>query len=164
MLNNFEGSTVEPRLVTLDFSATDAALTLSSVFVFQVSPPLISDALYARFEAMPKVDIVYTGSSSIPGFILNIPDGSSLLLGTISIGLPAGDGVYMLDAINLSAPDMNTGARIDYGFASRTTVHHLNGNLQGGTLALQVGAVPEPTTTLLLACGLVGLGVRRRLH
>ena len=24
--------------------------------------------------------------------------------------------------------------------------------------------LPEPTTALLLACGLVGLGVRRRLH
>jgi len=28
----------------------------------------------------------------------------------------------------------------------------------------QLPLLPEPTTALLLACGLVGLGVRRRLH
>jgi hypothetical protein len=29
---------------------------------------------------------------------------------------------------------------------------------------VDIDVIPEPTTTLLLACGLVGLGVRRRLH
>jgi hypothetical protein len=29
---------------------------------------------------------------------------------------------------------------------------------------VDIDVIPEPTTALLLACGLVGLGVRRRLH
>jgi len=162
VLNNFEGVAVQPRLVTLDFSATDPALSLPGVFSFQLVPPLMSDLLYARFEAMPKVDLVYSSISSVPGFILDIPNGGALTLGTISIGLPATDGVYTLDAINVAAPDTSTGARIDYGFAMPTTVHHLNGNLQGGAVDLQVGVIPEPTTFALLAFGVVGIGLARR--
>ena len=108
---------------------------------------------------MPKVDVVYSGSSPATGLILNIPDEGTLTLGTISVALPAADGVYTLDAINVGAPDTYTGARIDYGFESRTTVHTLNGNLQGGTLEF---AVPEPTTFALLGIGLAGLGIVAR--
>ena len=59
ILHNMEGTALRPRLVTLDWSHSDAALTLPGTFHFQLVPPLVSDALYSRYEAMPKVDIVY---------------------------------------------------------------------------------------------------------
>jgi formylglycine-generating enzyme required for sulfatase activity len=35
---------------------------------------------------------------------------------------------------------------------------------EGSILGFRVARLPEPTTALLLACGLLGMGVRRRLH
>ena len=77
ILHNMEGQTLEPRLVTFDFSATDGSLSLPGTFVFDLSS-LVSDGLYSRFEEMPKVDIVYSSGSVIPGFILSIPDGGAM--------------------------------------------------------------------------------------
>jgi len=162
ILHNHEGMAIQPRLITLDFSATDPALGLPGTFHFQLVPPLLGDFLYTRFEDMPKVDIVYGSTQPQPGFILDIPDGGSLLVGTITIDLPTVDGVFTLDAINAAAPDMNTGARIDYGFENRVTLHTLNQNLGGGTVDIKP-CIPEPATIVLLAVGaglLVGRGRR----
>jgi len=140
VLTNLEGQAIQPRLITLDFSATDPALILPAVFEFQLVPPLVSDAMYARFQDMPKVDIVYFGLSPVPGFILDIPDAGSLTVGTMTVVLPSVPGTYSLDATNPSAPDLNTGARLDYGFDSRTTLHTTLGNLEGVPLILVVGS------------------------
>ncbi len=101
--------------------------------------PLISGALYARFEDLPKVDIVYSSGSAVPGFILDIPDGAQYVLGTITVGLPASNGAFLLDVINPSVPDENNGARIDSGFLDRTTLHTVFQNLFGEPLSLVVG-------------------------
>jgi len=143
VLTNHEGQAIQPRLITLDFSATDAALTLPGTFGFQLVPPLVADTYYVRFETMPMVDIVYTEASPIAGYILDVSDGGTLVLGTITVALPAVEGTYSLDVINPAAPDTNSGARLDYGFdPDRTTLHTLNGNLGGSPLMLVV-AQPE---------------------
>jgi len=156
VLHNQEGQAIQPRLITLDFSATDPTLMLPDTFHFQLAPPLLGDFLYTRFETMPKVDIVYSSTVPQPGFILGIPDGGSLLLGTISVQLSYPYGTFTLDAINAGAPDMNSGARIDYGFDYRVTLHTLNQNLAGGTVDLYC-CIPEPATIALFAVGAMGL-------
>ena len=110
ILTNREGQAIQPRLITLDFSATDPALGLPATFHFQLVPPLIVDALYSRFETLPKVDIVYTGSDPVPGFILDIPDGAQFVLGTITVGLPPSNGSFLLDLFNPGAPAQNRAA------------------------------------------------------
>ena len=162
ILHNMEGHAIQPRLMSLDWSHSDAALNLPSVFHFQLVPPLFSDAIYSRFEAMPKVDIIYAGTSPMLGFILDIPHGSSHTLGTIHVGLPDAWGTYLLDALNPTAGDTYTGARVDYGFAAPTTLHSLHQNLEGGLVGLTV--IPEPGTVGLLVSGgllLNRLGRRR---
>ena len=72
----------------------------------------------------------------------------------VLVGLPDAGGIYLLDAMNPTAGDINTGARVDYDFLNPTILHALNGNLAGGQVGLTV--IPEPATLgLLLLGGLV---------
>ena len=160
LLINHEGRTVQPRLITLDFSVTDPNLIVPSAFHFQLVPPLVSDALYARFETMPKVDIVYTSTSPASGFLIDISDGAAFTLGTINVVLPIDPGTYVLDAMNADSPDSNSGARVDEGFERRYTFSPIFDSLTGGTLEMTV--VPEPATVVLLTLGGVGLLAGRR--
>ncbi len=139
VVTNHEGQAIQPRLIQFDFSATDPALSLPPTFNFQLVPPLATDGQYARFETMPIATVVYTGLSPAPGLILDIPDGGSIVLGTITVGLPAVAGSFFLDATNPNTPNLNFGARLDYGFDVRTTLHTLNLNLFGDPLELVVG-------------------------
>jgi len=160
LLRNEEGRVVQPRLITLDFSVTDPNLALPGTFHFD-SRTLLGDFLYSRFETMPKVDFVYTSQTPSPGFILQVPDGGSLLLGTLAVGVPNGVGTYMLDAINANALDTNTGARVEEGFDRVYAFAPIFDNLTGGTLGITV--VPEPAPLVLLALGGVApIWIRRR--
>lgn len=163
ILHNMEGHVLEPRLITLDFSATDAALALPATFNWNLD--LANGmALYTRFNAMPKVDAVYSSPAPVPGFMISIPDSGSEILGTIVVDLPADVGSYTLDAMNALAPDTNTGGRIDYGFDVRTTLHTLNHNLGGGTTDVNyLYCIPEPASAVLFVTTGAGLICRRRI-
>jgi len=160
VFHNMEGEVITPRLLTLDFSATDPMLALPDTFHFQLVPPLIGDLAYTRFEDMPKVDIVLSLNCEFPGMCLWIPDGDSFLMGTLSVGVPNDPGTYLLDSANRDNPNTYRGARVDYGYREPTILHYLNGNLTGGQLAMTV--VPEPVAAMLLALGALALAARRQ--
>jgi len=140
VFTNREGQAIQVRLMRLDFFASDAALTLPGTFRFQLVPPLDSDAAYARFGGMSiaLVEIVYTGTEPVAGLILDIPDGGSLTVGTLTVGLPLTEGSYFLDVMHATSSGTTRGAQVDYGFAPHTTLHTVYGNLFGDPLELVV--------------------------
>jgi len=159
LFHNREGEGFSPRLMTLDFSATDPSLSLPALFQFRFDPP-VAEYLYTQFEMMPKVDIVLSAFPENPLLYIHVQDGDSYLLGTFVVGMPDHPGIYVLDAMNRDALDTDTGARIDYGFDERVILHWLNGNLTGGQLVMTV--VPEPGMLTLLAFGALALAALRQ--
>ncbi len=160
LLHNMEGQDIDLRLAQVDFGSSDSALSIAD-FDIDLSS-LVSGAFYAPFgtdfaSGNAVANATFTALAPVPGFILNVPNGGTLSLGTAVVTLPSADGSYTLDASNLSAPDDNSGARVDYGFTSRTTVWPIG----GGTVDLQVG-IPEPATLALLGVGGIAMLRRRR--
>ena len=148
------------RLITLDFADSD--LAPASPFTWDYST-LMSSGLYGEFPDPPLENVTYSGTSLIAGFILEIPVGGSLILGTSSVLLPgelATPVEYFVDALNVGAPDNNSGARLDFDFDSPTTWWGGNGMVTGDALGLTV--IPEPATLLLLGLGGVAVLRRRR--
>jgi len=141
---NNEGRQIQLRLITLDFSRTHDALGMPQTFIFDTST-LVGDELYLRLQDMPKVDLVYVAGAPTEGFIITIDEGATYFIGTLAVVTPARSAQYPLDAINTAAPDLNFGARLTYDFYDRVDLHHLNGNLAGGTINVVVeflGCIP----------------------
>jgi formylglycine-generating enzyme required for sulfatase activity len=91
----------------------------------------------------------YTGSPSEYGTFDqggNVWEWNEAIITGTNRGVRGGN--FNLDSSNLAA------SRRDNTFGWR----------EDAGLGFRVASIPEPTTTLLLACGLVGLGVRRWLH
>lgn len=141
------GSTIEIRLAQLDFAASDPGLTFQETFSFDFSS-LMANALYATFPHYQQPCTVYTSTSPVPGFILEIPASGSLTLGTGQLKLPEDEGTYLLDALNAGTSDTNLGARIDFGFSYPTRWASWNGSITGGSLVLVVlESGPDITVT-----------------
>lgn len=161
VLHNMEGQDIELRLAQVDFADTDPALSVADFSVDLSS--LMGDFLYSSFPTdfaggNTISNVTFSGTGTAPGFILAVPNGGSLSLGSAVVTLPSADGTYTLDVSNLSAVDNNSGARFDYGFAQRVTLWPVG----GGTVDLQVGAIPEPATLALLGIGGIAMLRRRR--
>lgn len=90
-----------------------------------------------------------------------LPADGAILIGTFEVTIP-GPNDFLVDVLNASAPDNDSGARIDFGFGNGdpyTIWSAANGQLTGGLIT--VSEVPEPASALLLLLA-VPLVARRR--
>lgn len=162
---------VQARLLGFDFSASDAAIVLTGPdgpdpdtipeFVFDFSTLIVS-AFYSTFPNLPIPQTVTSGPGPVPGFLLNLMSGVAFHAGTVTVRLPYEPGEYVLDAMNFDAHDTNSGARIDFDFANTVTWSTFddgNVELTGGQRTFVV--VPEATTLIMLAVGIIPLVHRR---
>jgi hypothetical protein len=147
----------EVRLAELDFTDSSPELTFTGPdengnvtpeFVWDFSS-LEMDALYSLFLDYPQPVVAYTGASPVEGYILEIPSGGSLILGTGTVMLPTTPGVYLLDAVSEES-------RFDIGFDPNP---HPPLSAIGDPLVLNV--VPEPGTLVLFGLGALVLLKRR---
>jgi len=165
-LTNLDGpNPIQVRLFQVDFSDTDAALTVSDLDWRY--PGLISDALYAEFKTLPVVSTVYVSVGPIPGFILALATGAKVEVLNFTVEVADDlDHDAVLDVINADAGDPNFGARLDFDFVTPTTLTFPAGELVLGQLLEDtnggaVVATPEPASLGLLALGALA-GLRRR--
>lgn len=151
------------RLMTLDFLQTDPGISLDS-WGWDYDGQPICEVLnvcggigWGEFGELPEVNRTFSGlepdDDPVQGTSIFLGADSSIFMGTLAITLPSdlGDGVN-LDALNLPNENANDGTRLDFSFASPTTIR----DFSGGTLTF----VPEPATLALLALG--GMAALRR--
>ena len=164
------GEVIPLRLVTLAFHDSSPELVLQSPFNWDYSTLMTAPnpGLYGENPDSPLENITNSGQSYMAGFFLEVPVGGSLVLGTMSVVLPAEEAVevtYYVDALNADSPDefLNDTARIDFDFVNPTTwaANGFGADLvTGDPLGLTV--IPEPATLLLLGLGGVAVLRRRR--
>ncbi|UCE59329.1 MAG: PEP-CTERM sorting domain-containing protein, partial [Phycisphaerales bacterium] len=147
---------IDLRRVALDFTQSDPALSLDPRFSFACFYCLP----YVKFPELPLPSLTYTGTDPMPGFMLTLPAGGSVHLGSIGLTVPSSPwGGCILDVVNYGARSPNEGARFDFDFEHPTMLHSTTGEISGGILDL---GIPEPGTLSLLALGGIAVVRRRR--
>lgn len=136
-------------------SADTTGITPSSPFRW------FGTELYFATYNFPNVAWVYLGMVANPAYQLVLPDNGEILVGDFNVTVDADGG--LLDLMNADNPDINFGARADFGFEVLpndpiTTWRAHTGEITGGRLAF----VPEPTSLMLLTVGALSLARKQR--
>ncbi len=111
---------------------------------------------------LPLTAWVYPLPTPNPLFQITMPDNGEVQIGELKVNVGASGGI--LDATNHDNPDINFGARVDFGFGGPndpvTTWRAFTGDITGGVLELPV--IPEPASLLLLSSAAVYFGLFRK--
>lgn len=103
---------------------------------------------------LPNTSWVYALGTPNPLLQITMPAGGEVLVGDLYVNVGSSGGT--LDVMNADNPDLNFGARAEYGFNGPgdpfTRWRAYTGELTGGVLELPV--VPEPATVFLFGIGL----------
>jgi hypothetical protein len=190
------GEDVYIRLLCFDFLRTDPALVLDEAFQFDYSAQAVCaqdpgqcGTLYAEFpELTPYGDwgivtsIAYIGLHQDSDTQIVLPAAGTISVGSIGVTLPTEPGEYLLDALNPTEPDLDAGARLDFGFGfpddpivswRAYDLEAVAGGMFLSTGTARVGfqfeyqpipgvMVPEPTTLGLVVAGVLAGLARRR--
>lgn len=110
---------------------------------------------------LPNPAWIYPLATPNPLLQITMLAGGEVFVGDVYVNVGTSGGT--LDVMNADNPDLNWGARAEFGFGGSgdpfTRWRAYTGELTGGILDLPV--VPEPTTLLLLSVGLA-VAVRTR--
>ena len=159
-LHNEELFDVGLKLVQLDFSDTDPALSLRPTFSWDFSS-LPDDDAYQAFliTELPLPRAAMGWDCLCPGLYLALPSEGSLHIGSLEVELPVGVGTYDLDALNADEAGEVFGARI-IGVQLPSLGPSLYWSAFTGEITGRghdFAVIPEPHSLVLVILG--GLGI-----